>query len=377
MKILLSSQDFGYWPTSQLFSILKHLYEKGFKGEVLIKNNKSTTIFFNHFIRENTNINISLVEEFPQTNDIDLYLGVYDPFVIFEAKRKEKQSIFLCNLTFLWNEQALEYYSWIKNFDRQNIVSKKISNHHDFIILAYLLADKVFIRSSDSLDSASKLYQAIKNKLSFIGPIIYPQQCEASLQKKHHLIQLGGQVNPITSEEFYSVYFQLINQLFKPLREQKLFIVNPQLKTLAQKYLKNEVILTTLGQREYQELLRESYMLYSPFWINTFFEATYYNLPTYVLPEQHLGHIKSLIKYFDKNTIAWCGTTLYGDMPYPLEWKHESDFLFFLEEKYKEQINFPTRKIQSGKYTNLMQEYGYDRLINKDISQLLKLILKH
>ncbi len=376
MKIFLSSQDFWYWPTSQLFSIVKHLYEKQFQGEVVIKNNTSTAIFFDHFIKENPRFNVSLVEDFPQDDTINLYLGIYDPFTIFEAKKKNKKAIFLCNLTFLWNDQSLEYYLWIKGDERKDIIKKDTTNHHDFIILAYLLADQVFIRSSDSLDASSKLYKAIKDKLSFIGPIIYPKQHKYSFEKKYHLIQLGGQVNPITSEEFYCLYFQLIAQLFSPLQENKLFIINPQLESLAKKYLKNQTILTTLGQSEYQKLLAESHILYSPFWINTFFEASYYDIPTYILPEQHLWHIKSLIKYFEKNKISEYGTTLYWECPYPLQRKHESDFLSFLQENYKKQIQYPTWAIQKREYKNLMQEYQHSNLINKDLSKLLDLIFK-
>jgi hypothetical protein len=56
----------------------------------------------------------------------------------------------------------------LKNINIQNIDLNLIENHHELVILAYIFADRVFIRSSDKLDQKSSLYNIVKDKIHYI-----------------------------------------------------------------------------------------------------------------------------------------------------------------------------------------------------------------
>lgn len=376
MKLIFSSQDFGYGPTSQMFSLLKHLLREGYRKEILIKSSKTTKIFFDNFCKENTQAKIRLIDNLEDEVG-DLYVSLYDPHCIFEAKKQKKKSIFLCNLTFLRNESILEKDIKSLTQNWESFITKRNNNHHNLIILAYLLADHVYIRKTDQVNIHSLLYQAIKEKTSLIGPIIYPKIKSTSRKKCYHLIQLGGQINPLSGEKFYTIYFKLIKKLFNHYKEELIFMVNPHLKNLAQKELGIWTILTTVWQHEYHKLLSETKILYSPFWINTFLESAYYNIPTYILPEQHLGHIKSLLQYFNINTITQYWSTRYEQENYSLERKNESDFLSYLQKSYEQNLNNINRNIKAIPEKNIIKEYKYDKLINQDLDLVLKMILEH
>ena len=81
MKILFSSQDFWYWATTQMFSIIQHLLIRWFDWKIWIVENNSSKIFYQNFIKENPNWNIFLQSDFDDTYDI--YVWVYDPNIIF------------------------------------------------------------------------------------------------------------------------------------------------------------------------------------------------------------------------------------------------------------------------------------------------------
>ena len=335
-----------------------------FSWKIWVIENKSSKIFYQNFIKENPNWNIVLQSDFDDTYDV--YVWIYDPNIIFYAKRKNKKNIFLCNLTFLRNESFIGKYN-LKNINIQDIDFNSIKNHHELIILAYILADIIFIRSSDKLDQNSLLYSVVKEKIHYIWPIIYPNIVK-KWKPSHILIQLWWQVNPITTEEFYCTYFEIVKRILDNVWWKKVLCVNPFLENLSKKYFSDTEILPTLSQYEYQKVLSQSSMIFSPFWINTYFETVYFNTPTYLLPEQHLWHIKSLLNYFSVDVIKKYWTLLYTQCPYSLEWDNESDFIQFLLEEYTRIIKKNSLKIGSTtSIWNIMIDNNYQSLVNKDI----------
>lgn len=371
MKILFSSQDFWYWATTQMFSIIQHLLMNWFDWKIWVVENKSTIIFFQNFIKENPDSNVVLQKDFDDTYDI--YIWIYDPNIIFYAKKRNKKNIFLCNLTFLWNEKLIEKYN-LDNINIDNIDFTKIKNHHELIILAYVFADTVFIRSSDKLDKKSLLYNIVKDKIHYIGPIIYPKMVE-KIEPSHILIQLWWQVNPITNEDFYCIYFEIVKKILDKIEWKKILCINPSLEKFWKQYFPDTEILPTLSQFEYQKLLSQSSTIFSPFWINTYFETTYFNTPTYLLPEQHLWHIKSLLNYFPIDTLKKYWTLLYTQQPYNLQWDNESDFIQFLLREYTKILKEDSLKILNSKNLwNIMIDNNYQSLVNKDIEVLLDIL---
>lgn len=373
MKIILSSQDFWFGPVTQMFSFIKHLVDSWFDGELHIKNTKNSKIFYNNFIKYNDVKNIKLVDSYNIV--YDKYIGFYDPEVIFKGKKENKKTIFLCNLTFLWNSNLIIKDSYdIKNIDFSNI-----TNHHNLVILWYLLSDRVFIRNTDSIDKSSYLYKNIKNKLTLIWPIIYPKLYDRKI-KDFCLIQFGGQINPISNFEFYKTYFKVVKKLVWKITMKKIIIVHPKLESLAKTIFHNEKIITTLSKDDYQRLLSQSKALFSPFGINTLFESSYYSVPTFILPEQHLWHIKSIIKYDRSlNNIQKQSFLLYSTNKYNLEYEDEKEFINFLLNEYKKILNdkIDDHIIENflDTWKNLIKLMGLEQEINKKIDLIINEVI--
>lgn len=371
MRILFSSQDFWYWPTTQMFSIIQHLLLRWFKWEIWVLKNKSTEIFYKNFVTENPNWNVILQDNVQ--DNYDFYVWIYDPNIIFYARKKNKKNIFLCNLSFLWNDKLINKYNG-KEINVSDI--GLVENHHELVLLWYMFADQVFIRSSDKLDTNSILYNKIKDKVRYIWPIIYPKRVEKWLES-HVLIQLWWQVNPITPKSFYCNYFKIVKKILDTIEWKKILCVNPLLENISKEYFAGIEILSTLPQYKYQQYLSQSSMLLAPFWINTYFESVYFNIPTYILPEQHLWHIKSLLHYFSVDTLKKYWTLLYTqEAPYNLEWSNESEFIEFLSAEYSRILEKDSLKIcDSSGIWNIMIDNNYDSLVNKDIDYFLNAFL--
>lgn len=372
MKILFSSQDFAYGPTSQMFSFIKHLKIHWYENEIYIKKNSATEIFFNNFVNENFDNNVFLVNDF--SGNYDVYIGFYDPDIIIEWKSKFKKTLFICNLTFLWNDSI---FNDLKNENIDNLLSRKTTNHHHKIALWYYFADKVYIRNTDKTDLNSQLYKNISHKTQFIWPIIYPKIYNQWI-KKHCVIQLWWQINPITPKSFYFVYLKLVSLICKNISWEKKLIIHPDILEIALKYFsndKNYEIITTTWQWQYQKILSESYLLMSPFWINTFFESSYFNIPTYILPEQHLWHIKSLIQYvWDLEQIKNQSFLLYNIEKYNTTYENEIDFIDFLENQYENLIKTDSINLNFNNlnYPNIIKYLKIDTSINNDIDKIIK-----
>jgi len=244
MKILISSQDFWFWPTTQMFAFIKHLIINWFEWKIYLKNNNATKIFYNNFIENNDSKNIKLVDSYIWK--YDKYIWFYDPNIIFEWKKCWKKTIFLCNLTFLWNIELINKYKDLLDFD--NINFSKIKNHHELILLGYLIANKIFIRNTDWIDEKSIFYHLIKDKTTFIWAIIYPKIYERN-EKDFILIQFWWQVNTITNNSFYINYFKLVKKLLANINIKKKIIVNTLLEEQAKKIFKNEEIITTYHKK--------------------------------------------------------------------------------------------------------------------------------
>jgi len=67
-----------------MFAILKHLLviHKQQDRQIDIIKNNTTSLFFENFIAYNKISNIRLIDEITETYDV--YVGIYDPYIVFE-----------------------------------------------------------------------------------------------------------------------------------------------------------------------------------------------------------------------------------------------------------------------------------------------------
>lgn len=339
----MSAQNFWFWPTTQMFAILKHLLlaDKKQDREIDIIRNNTTSIFFDNFVAYNKISNIRLIDEVTKT--YDTYIGIYDPYVIFEWKKRGKQTIFFCNLWFLWSSDTdIDRYMIDSNYlSIDELIDKYSHNHHNMIFLAYILCDSIYYRSTDGKIIQNDLFVRLKDKITLLWPIIYPRLYQKQANPDKLLFQLGWQVNPISSESFYELYFDVIKKILswldKKLYYDKIYIlVNKEILSLAETVFDWWKVLPTMPQEEYQILLSQTKALFHPFGINTFFESICYDVPNFILPEQHIWHIKSLIQYTgDMQKIDKSSILMYSMAKYQLSWENEIVFIDFLKTRYK------------------------------------------
>ena len=114
--------------------------------------------------------------------------------------------------------------------------------------------------------------------------------------------------------------------------------------------------------------------LFAPFWINSFFESSYFNIPNFILPEQHLWHIKSLIKYvWDLSKIKENSFLLYNLENYTLDYDNEKKFIDFLAKKYSKLLDnkFKIKSFDSKTTSNIVNKLKINKYINKNINKFL------
>lgn len=386
-KIILSAQNFWFWPTTQMFAIIKNLLKKYEKEErkIDILTNKTTKIFFDNFLKYNKSDKINLVNKI--NDDYDLYLWIYDPYIIFEGKKSNKKTIFFCNLWFLRSSDIdIDKYIYdCKNLDVDSLIKKYSYNHHNMIFLAYILCDSVYYRQTDWNTKDNRLFKLLSNKINLVGPIIYPKLYKKVRNPDKIIFQLWWQTNPISSKTFYKNYFKVISKILewldKAIYQDKIFIIiNKDLLNLWKKIFKWRNIIGTIPQEEYQLLLSEARILLHPFGINTFFESTYYKVPNFILPEQHIWHIKSIKQYIPNNKLLKdISFLLYNIKKYKLWRDNEVDFINFLNNEYEKLIRDDLNLPNLHKFidTPINTAISKKNSINKNIDKLLKEIIEY
>jgi hypothetical protein len=174
-----------------------------------------------------------------------------------------------------------------------------------------------------------------------------------------------------------------ITQFVKKRDYEIVLIINPLLLHIAKQIFPSQyTLLPTLAQEEYQKMLAISSALFAPLGINTYYESSYYNIPTFILPEQHLGHIKSIQRYFPSlksiKKQSFCLIHPFPELLKCLE-VSEKEYIIYLEEKITQlkesflEISHISEFLQNGK--NLFTKYHYDKQISQHIEKIITHIL--
>ncbi len=303
-KMYVSSQFFGFGPTSNLFSILKNLKMKSDSFEIYALKNEVMELFS----ERSPGVIDQWSNEINYSN-LDILLSSFDPFTVVDAWLKDIPSVFYCNLFWYWDvfqkrDRMIEH--------RDNLYQLKKSNHfaeaknlfmdifnnnpHEGIFLGYMLSTHCFTRNFFGLDQLFDIYKNEMN-MSFCDIFIpYQLTKNANFQKNQVLIQLSGSRNSVVTTAENTCYLQLCIQLAKYIGylQPNLEIVicaNPVILNQAttEKLPDNVRLIPSVSQEENFNMMENALALFTSPGLETIYEAIYCNCPVFLLPEQNAG----------------------------------------------------------------------------------------
>ncbi len=303
--IYVSSQYFGYGPTSNLYSVLghlkannKHLFIKAIENEGIKIFNERKPGIINKLVKK------------IDYHDADLALSSFDPYLILYAWYHNIPSVYCCNLFWFWNvhhnpEAVLKKKTKLLQLKEKETYStvlhhfQKIhqQNPHQAIFLGYLLADYCIVRKFKDIDSYIKPFTKHLNimKSGILIPVDFQPSKQVNRNNKTVFFQLSGSINPIVRLQEHITYLRLIQQLIDDLAScfsdmEFIFCTNPHFESYLTAFKNpNAYIKTTVSQVENLTLMESSLALFTSPGIDTIYEATYIKCPTFLLPEQSAG----------------------------------------------------------------------------------------
>lgn len=305
-KIYVSSQFFGFGPTSNLFSILKNLKNKSDSFEIHAFKNEVMELFS----ERSPGIIDQWSEEEMNYTDLDILLSSFDPFTVVEAWFKDIPSIFYCNLFWYWDvfdkkdkmldhKKKLDQLKQKNNFSSAKNLFLKIFNNnpHEGIFLGYMLSTHCFTRNFYGIDKLFNIYQNEMN-MSFCDIFIPYQLKQDGNNKNTVLIQLSGGRNGVVTSDENICYMQLCIQLSKHLANsysglEIIICANPiildQTNLLNTKLPNNVKIIPSVSQEKNLSMMENALALFTSPGLETIYEAIYCNCPVFLLPEQNAG----------------------------------------------------------------------------------------
>lgn len=304
-KIYVSSQNFGFGPTSNLFAILKNLKSKSNKIKIYALHNEAMGIFsrINHGI---VDYNVDKID----FHNVDLVFSSFDPFAILNAWLLNIPNIFYCNLFWYWDvfnkkEQIIHHLDQLNIYkDSQekykareyfrNIFDK---NPHEGIFMGFLLASKCFTRKFHDIDRYLNAYSEYLN--ISITDIYIPYELKlASRIKKTVLFQLSGSRNPVVNLEENIIYVNLCVQVTKHLANsfnslEFAICINPflleKINVIDYCLPINVKIISSVSQEQNLKMMEESLAMFTSPGLETIYEGIYTHCPIFLLPEQNAG----------------------------------------------------------------------------------------
>lgn len=303
-RIYVSSQNFGYGPTSNLFAILKSLKTKTDLFEIHAIENESLQLFSS----KEPDIIDSIAENI-EPKKTDLVLSSFDPFIILDAWLNDIPTVFYCNLFWYWDiytkkeklistKNQLQKFKNEKNFSEAKNLFMEIFNEnpHLGIFMGFFLANHSFTRRFPTIE---KFHAIFKNEINLsVFDIYIPYELQShNTNKPNILIQLAGGRNCIVTDEENILYLELCLALAKYLaliHQELNFIicVNPKILDLINlsKNLANNIqVVPSLSQHENLEMMEKSLAIFSSPGLETIYESIYTQCPIFLLPEQNAG----------------------------------------------------------------------------------------
>ncbi len=303
-KIYVSSQFFGYGPTSNLFSILKSLKSKSSLFEIYGIKNEVMEFFASK--------NPGIIDQWSgeiDYSEVDILMSSFDPFYIFEAWLNDIPTIFYCNLFWYWNvfDKKNKMILHKENFYRLKAKNKlearalfrKIlsENPHEAIFLGYMLSTNCFTRNFYDIDNFIDVYKNEMNLSVFDTHIPYQLKNPEKI-KKQILIQLAGSRNCIVTKKENIFYMDLCLKLAKYIADiypnfEIIICANPLLLTqvnlLKSSFPGNVKITPSFSQEENMFMIEDSFALFASPGLETIYEGIYCRCPIFLLPEQNAG----------------------------------------------------------------------------------------
>lgn len=322
-RLFLSSQSFGFGPTSELIHIAKGLREdsKFQHSEMTIYNTpevqailKDTRLQLKVTMRDDGRDVLGFLKRYGPEYNFDGIVSSYDAAPIFYGWFHNIPCFFYDGMLSFWNVdsfkakiggnlQALKETKESGDEDSMIQLYRYITgkNHHESIFLAYFLATGNFARGGDKPERQLRHFEELLKKTKIIGALVDPDiPYDASLERDHVLVSLSASLVPtVTFEQnlrFAANTLAFVGstcqttpdicwivsvnpKIFESLR------INGFLSRLPVNLVVRESFSTEENLRHIQ---RAKVLLASP-GFSTIHEAAYYRTPVVFLPEQNSG----------------------------------------------------------------------------------------
>lgn len=315
MRILSSAQSFGYGPASKLVTIAKWLrphknYHIDFLGDdVALTYVLQNSLYFNNIFEYSG--------KYPNHRDYDMVISVMNPYTIIWAWINNIKSIYVDSLFWFWNwdenrfshlDNVITELKSVNNVDEVWALVKDVEPH-DMQYIAYKLADLALVQKfsfeKDQQINHDKYRRDLK--VTYIGPIIDDNKRRTDKNRNKVIISLSGLLSPLNREKealrYSSLVMNLLDEVIGDLPDDiEIFLTtNPNVITEIRP-INERINLVSLSNNAFLELLNETILLFAPAGITTLYESLNYDVPIFLLPEQHDGHYKNYLKLtVDKN----------------------------------------------------------------------------
>lgn len=347
MKILCGAEPFGFGPASKLITVIDNLNrEANIKKFTFVGTGTSK-----QFIQDNLFPNMEIYNgdallNFPHYN-FDSVISVMDYKVVAWGFYYNKPVYLIDSLFWFWNWNEL-YSENIK----ARIYQEKQKSFREFMgylaelpghiqmYAAHLMAES-YIQIYPGLNRDKKLIDDVKPYL--ILPIVN-KNYRSSKKRKRVIVSLSGMVNPNITKKNATTYLHIINLLFtdylKTIEDkfEIIFVVNPSLIEKAKEIIPFKI--RSYKQKDFLRILSESSLILTPPGITTIYESHFYDIPIFLLPEQHDGHYNNYL-----NIIKSCaeGENIFNgellNKLYSIEEKNPKVYTDILYRLYAKIIN--------------------------------------
>jgi len=308
IKLLTSSQPFGFGPSSKLVTIVKLLkkqYQTGIKIDFLGDDSALTYVLKNGACFNNI---ISYNGEYPNPKDYEIVLSVMNPYLVIWAWLNRKKVIFVDSLFwfYTWDKEKIkEVNKIIEGLKSVNKISeawsliKNVDIHH-MQYIAHKLATSSWIQGY--LDDNSITDEEDECRRNFkkeaVGALVDLSYKKTSVKKNKIIISLGGLISPLNREKEAIRYAHMVIGLMEDFIEslpssiEVILTCNPDIVSKIKSNI-NKLSIVALNNQDFLKSLNESIAVFIPVGITTIYECAAYETPVVFLPEQHDGNFRN------------------------------------------------------------------------------------
>lgn len=305
MRIISSAQPFGYGPASKLVTLAKQVYNHtaqsiDFVGEsVALTYITQNRAYFRNIYRK----------EFPDSTAYDIAISVMDPHLAVWAYANKLPVLYIDSLYWFWDWRPERFDELIMSIQRIKACAtyedtlKILASlpPHDLQFVAHSVANNSIIQSfaQDSAVPRGDPYRTSRT-VTHVGPIIDTSRRETT-RRNTVLISLSGLISPLNRSDDAVRYAEFVLALIGdfigelPSNIQVCMTVNPQIREKI-RVNNSRIQLVSFDSDEFLNALNRSIILFVPAGITTLYEATYYGVPVFFLPEQHDGHYDNYLR---------------------------------------------------------------------------------